>query len=71
MIRMIYNVSPEEKQSEIDWLREQKIFPGIDEYYDWVKQKPMVSFGVIVSPEAALSIKLRHKLEIQDEYHQR
>ena len=71
MITLIYHVNPEEKQAELEWLREQKIFPGCEDYYDWIKQKQLVRFGVIVSTEQALSVKLRHKLDMQENYRQK
>ena len=71
MITLVYYVSPKEKDDELEWLRDQKIFPGVAEIWDWNTNLPMIKFGVIVSPEAALAIKLRHKLEIQTNYKQR
>jgi hypothetical protein len=71
MITLIYTVSQEEKADELEWLRDQKIFPSYQDAYDWVKGVSVVKFGVIVNPEAALSIKLRHKLEMQADYRQR
>ncbi len=71
MITLIYTIEPEEKANELEWLREQKIFPAIEEAYDWVKNKPILKVGMIVSPEAALSVKLRHKTQFQQEYRQR
>ena len=68
---MTYTVKAEEKEAEIQWLRDQKIFPGYSEFYDWKEHRNMIRFGVIVSPESALSIKLRHKLDTQDTYRQR
>ena len=71
MITIIYHTEPEEKAKELDWLHEQKIFPACQDRYDWVTQKTIVMFGVIVSPEQALSVKLRHKLDLQMDYKQR
>jgi len=68
MISLIYTVNPEQKDSELEWLRDQKIYPGIEEFYSYQDNKMRVRFGVIVSPEAALSIKLRHRLDLQMEY---
>lgn len=71
MHRIVYTVMPEAKLDEIEWLRDQMIFPAIQEYFDWDKQKTMVRFGIIVGSEAALSVKLRHRLDLQAEYRQR
>lgn len=71
MITLIYTVSQEEKGSELEWLRNQKIFPSCQEVFDWKKGITVVRFGVIVNPEAALSIKLRRRLEMQADYKQR
>lgn len=71
MITLIYTVSQEEKADEIEWLREQKIFPSCQEVHDWITGVTRVKFGVIVNSEAALTIKLRHKLESQSDYRQR
>lgn len=68
MISLIYHTEPDKKQAELDWLREQKIFPAVEDYYDWIKEKTFIRFGVIVSPEQALSIKLRHNLDRQGDY---
>lgn len=68
MISLIYHTEPEDKEKELIWLREQKIFPAVEEYYDWIKGKSFARFGVIVSPEQALTIKLRHNLDKQDDY---
>jgi len=71
MITIIYAVAPEERAAEVEWLKEQKIFPAITDGYDWKQNKPVVKFGVIVAPDAALAIKLRHKLDLQRDYKQR
>jgi hypothetical protein len=71
MITIIYTVKPEERTAEVEWLKEQKIFPAITDWYDWKQNKPMIRFGVIVAPDAALAIKLRHKLDLQADYKQR
>ena len=71
MITLIYHIEKDNKDAELEWLREQKIFPGYEDYYDWNNQKTMIRFGVIVSNEQALTIKLRHKLDTQKDYKQR
>lgn len=71
MITLIYTIAPEDKESELEWLNEQKIFPSIQESYDWAQDKQILMIGMIVNPESALLIKLRHKLQFQQEYRQR
>lgn len=71
MIKMIYTINPSEKAAELSWLRSQKIFPACENFFNWSTGKPVIKIGVIVGPEAALAIKLRHKLDTQDEYRQR
>lgn len=71
MITLCYCIKPEEQSDEIEWLREQKIFPALQATWDFNTFEPRVQVGVIVSPDAALAIKLRHKLDLQQEYRQR
>lgn len=71
MIKIIYLIKAEEKDTELQWLRLQKVYPSCANFIDRIKNIPMVAIGVIVGPEAALSIKLRHKLEMQVDYFQR
>jgi len=71
MITLIYHIKPEDREIELDWLRSQKIFPAITESWDWTTNLMVLKIGAIVSPEAALNIKLRHKLDAQKQYKQR
>lgn len=71
MIKLVYHTTMEQEASELEWLREQKIFPAHQEGFDWKTGKAIIQFGVIVSPEQALAIKLRHKLDTQADYRQR
>lgn len=71
MITLVYYVSPAEKNAELEWLRDQKIFPAVADHWVWETGAQLVKFGVIVGPDAALAIKLRHKLEVQANYKQR
>lgn len=65
MYQIIYKVPPDQKESELSWLREQMIFPAVTEEYDWNTGKSFIKFGMILASDAALTIKLRHKLEVQ------
>lgn len=71
MIQLVYHVDLENKQDELDWLRSQKIYPACREAYDWKLQRTVAQFGVIVGSEAALTIKLRHRLDLQTDWKQR
>lgn len=71
MITITYHLRPEQKNEEIDWLRMQKVFPAVRDFWDFETGNPIVQFGVIVNPEMALLIKLRHKLDLQKDYRQR
>lgn len=71
MHKIVYHIKPEEKEGELEWLREQMIFPAVEDFYDWKTQKLLVRVGIIVGSEAALSVKLRHKLDLQSDYRQR
>jgi hypothetical protein len=68
MQKIVYTIPLEDKEIELDWLYDQHIFPAIQVYYDWKLEKEKIRIGVIVGNEAALSIKLRHKLDLQTNY---
>ena len=68
MHSIIYTVDPAEREAELAWLKEQKVFPAIRDDWDWFTNRPVLRFGVIVGSEAALAIKLRHKLDLQKDY---
>lgn len=68
MIKIIYSIKQSDKDKETAWLRNQGVFPSFAEYG---KLNGDVLVGVIVSPESALAIKLRHKLENQALWKQR
>jgi hypothetical protein len=71
MITLIYHIKPEERDTEIEWLRAQKVYPSVQDGWDFKSNQATSQFGVIVPPETALSIKLRHKLDYQEDYRQR
>lgn len=71
MLKLVYKIKPEEKAAELEWLREQKIYPSVQNSWDFAPGgdlKPCVLIGAIVSSESALTIKLRHPLKFQDHY---
>lgn len=80
MIRLMYDVSVEDASEELEWLRDQSIFPATNE--TWVHDdkvvvgglalKKVITFGMIINDEQLLFIKLRHsKLKSAVEYRQR
>jgi hypothetical protein len=71
MIKLIYTVEPKEAPAEKEWLRSLKVYPTFENYTDWIQNKLYVRFGMIVAPDVALMIKLRHPLQFQSEYKQR
>lgn len=71
MITIIYHTPIEERDNELQWLHEQKIYPAVEDSYDWKTGKEVTRFGVIVNKEQALTVKLRHKLDSQRDYRQR
>ncbi len=71
MITLIYTVEPSSAKAEKEWLNRMQIYPAVSEYFDWVQNKQLTRFGVIVAPDAALPIKLRHPLQFQHTYKQR
>lgn len=71
MITMTYTVENDDRAKELDWLHTQKIYPSVIEYFDYRQGKLLTKIGVIVNPEAALIIKMRHNLDTQTEYRQR
>jgi len=75
MIKIIYTVASEKKDSEIKWLRMQGIYPATQDDLHWpLDQKDpkfITRFGVITDNDAALAIKLRHNLNLQTNYRQK
>lgn len=71
MITLIYAVQEAQADNEKLWLKAMQVYPSWKKVYDWNTQKAMVRFGVIVSPEVATSIRLRHGNVFQQHYTQR
>jgi poly-beta-hydroxyalkanoate depolymerase len=65
MIKLVYYVDEEAHDREIDWLRAQSIFAASHNSGNGTRK---VIIGVIVTPESALAIKLRHQIAHQSEY---
>ena len=68
MNKLTYCVEQEDREREIEWLRDQRIYPVMQNIYDWEKNKSMIRIGVIVNNEMTVFIKLRHQVELQTNY---
>ena len=64
MIKIIYTIPYENKEAELSWLNTNKVYPSCLDLF--LNKKTMV--GVIVNPETALVIGLRHRLDSQTKY---
>ena len=71
MLTLIYMVDPKDAAAEKAWLKDMQIFPGTQNYHEWIANKAYIRFCVIVPPDAALAVKLRHPLQLQKQYRQR
>lgn len=75
MIKIIYTVALDKKEIEVAWLKMQGVVPATKDDihwpYDQKEPKYITRIGVIVDCDAALSIKLRHNLDLQTNYKQR
>jgi hypothetical protein len=70
MITIIYAVKPQFAEAEKEWLKEQKIYPAVQNHWDNAGN-PTVRFAMILPPDTAMLVKLRHKLDLQKDYFQR
>jgi hypothetical protein len=71
MIKLIYKVEAKDKDFELQWLNDQRIYPAVKDWWDWTKNsKHYIQFGMIVNEQQALAVKLRHPLQFQTEYKQ-
>jgi hypothetical protein len=68
MIQVIYTIPPDRKEEEVEWLRSQKIYPGVEDQYDWMNCRPVTKIAVIVTPDVAMWIKLRNNLDYQEHW---
>jgi hypothetical protein len=68
MIKIIYTVKQADLESEINWLREQKIYPAVQPGID-SELNIVYRLGMIASPAAVTFIKLRQqKLSYEHKY---
>lgn len=68
LIKLMYTIEPDRLADETAWLKELKVYPSVEPYFDWIQNIHYVRFGMIVSPEAAVSIKMRHPVQFQSNY---
>lgn len=60
MRALTYIVSDEKLEAELEWLRDNYIFPATERFWDIDHLDKMFTLiGVIVDPEAEMTIKLR------------
>ncbi len=71
MYKIVYIIRPEQKDTEINWLRDQMVFPSSTVVYDVHTLEYKIWIGAIVDESMALSIKLRHIVYSQEIYKQR
>lgn len=71
MIKIVYYVPAAKETEEDKWLSELKVYPAKWNFRDLRTDENMIGFGVIVGPDSALMIKLRHTLQLQTDYRQR
>ena len=64
----MYLIEPTDADAEKAWLHTMQVYPAIQDYYDWIQDKMYVRIGLIVAPDTALAVKLRHPLQFQGEY---
>lgn len=69
MIKLTYNVSLQESDNEMGWLKGMKVFPATRLVLS--KGRIRCAFGMIVDSETASVIKLKHAIVFQEEYHQK
>ena len=67
----MYLIEPKDANAEKVWLHTMQVYPAIQDYYDWKQDKMYIRIGIIVAPDTALAVKLRHPLQFQAEYRQR
>lgn len=70
MITIVYAVKPQLAEAEKEWLKEQKIYPAVQDSWDSAGN-PTVRFAMILPPDTAMLVKLRHKIDLQKNYFQR
>lgn len=65
MIKLVYTVTSDQKDSELEWLRDQLITVAVRRVWNWEKSEEYIQIGTIVNNEQAAMIKLRRNLDLQ------
>jgi len=60
MIQVIYQVAKEQKDEELSWLRDQRIFPSTKDIFSFSRGSEVSFFGMYLTKEQASLVKLRH-----------
>ncbi len=68
MNTLIYRVAEDKLEDEMEWLKTFHVYPAQNRAFDYDKREYYFQLGMIVDEETALSIKLRHPLQLQSEY---
>lgn len=68
MFILVYTIDPSKTEEELLWLRELKLYASTEETLIWPDMKKKVRIGLIADEGATLTIKLRHKLDVQEKY---
>ncbi len=68
MYRITYTIPIGEKDQELKWLRDIKVFPVTEPRWDLTVDKDVLYIGAIVDDETVVTIKLRRQLRTQVGY---
>jgi hypothetical protein len=71
MITLIYTVDFAAAKDEQEWLNQIKVYPSTRQTMDLHDHTIKTMFCCIVAPETANIIKLRHPVQLQQNYKQR
>lgn len=68
MIKLIYMIDSNDTPDEDAWLRDLKVYPSKQALVDPRDSSIKFQYGMIVAPEIASLIKMRHPLQYQHLY---
>lgn len=63
MLRLVYSIQFDKTMAELAWLKSMFVFASTATVYDPITFVRRTRIGIIVSPEVAIIIKLRHKVD--------
>lgn len=64
MFQIIYSVPLDQYDIEVQWLKEQMFTFSQRKAYDWATGKEFHNFGLILTPEQTMMLKLRRTLQV-------